>query len=159
MNPPARRKNTIVRYHMAEEPLIGPAQEPKKNYDLLSVILICLGSPEDGNYDGVIKLLGTLLSNQTAAARKRQVLEEDFDIPVTGHLEGEVSAMCNLSQGVWDSAWDKAMKQGREEGARESLLASIRNLTKNAGMPVEEAMKLLEVPEKERAAYAALLEK
>ena len=77
---------TFVRYHMVAHPLVGPAQEPKKNYDLLSVILLCLGGPEDENYGGIIKLLAALKSN--GGGREAQVLEEDFDIPVTEHLEG-----------------------------------------------------------------------
>ncbi len=147
LNPPKNRKNTIVRYRMVEERLVGDVQEPAGNYDLLSVIMLCLGGPEDGNYGGVLKLLDVLLSNETAAAQKQQILQEDFDIPMTRTLESEVSVMCNLSKGVW------------EKGMTDGLLSSIQNLMETMKLTVEQAMDALKVPEADRQKYIELLGK
>ena len=46
-NPPENRKNTITRYHMTESNLVGNVREPKANYDLLTVVMLCIGEPED----------------------------------------------------------------------------------------------------------------
>ena len=67
LNPPDYRKNTINRYSMTEEHLVGNYREPIQHYDLLTAIMICLGNPENDNYDGVLKLLGTLLSSDISA--------------------------------------------------------------------------------------------
>ena len=132
---------------MVEERLVGNVREPAGNYDLLSVIMLYLGGPEDRNYGGVLKLLDVLLSNETAAAQKRQILQEDFDIPMTQTLESEVSVMCNLSKGVW------------EKGATDSLLSSIRNLMETMKLTVEQAMDALKIPEADRQKYIELLGK
>lgn len=58
-------------------------KETVRHYDLLTAVMICLGRPEDENYTGILKLLDVLLSSATAADDKRQILQEDFDIPMT----------------------------------------------------------------------------
>lgn len=49
--------------------------------------------------------------------------------------------MCNLSQGI------------KEKG----MLASIKNLVKNMGIPIEQAMSVLEIPETDRQKYMDML--
>lgn len=147
MAPPNERKNSITRYHLAEENLIGNVKEPVRNYDLIDVVMVCLGGETKENYDGVLKLLDVLLSPKAGEAKKRQVLEDEFDIPMTETLKAEVHQMCNLSEGV------------RDLGRAEGFLASIRSLMANTGWPLEEAMEILGVPETDRPKYADLLQK
>ena len=40
-NPPKKRENTITRYCVQEENLVGQVLEQKENYDLLTVVMIC----------------------------------------------------------------------------------------------------------------------
>ena len=147
MAPPNERKNSITRYHLAEENLIGNVKEPVRNYDLIDVVMVCLGGETKENYDGVLKLLDVLLSPKAGEAKKRQVLEDEFDIPMTETLKAEVHQMCNLSEGV------------RDLGRAEGFLASIRSLMANTGWPLEKAMEILGVPETDRPKYADLLQK
>lgn len=151
MAPPNERKNSITRYHLTEENLIGNVKEPVRNYDLIDVVMVCLGGEDKENYDGVLKLLDVLLSPKAGEAKKRQVLQDEFDIPMTETLEAEVHQMCNLSEGVRDL--------GRSEGRAEGFLASIRGLMANTGWPLEKAMEILGVPEADRPKYADLLQK
>ena len=151
MAPPAERRNSITRYHLTEENLVGNVKEPIQNYDLIDIVMLCLGGEDEENYDGVLKLLDVLLSPKAGEAKKRQVLQEDFDIPMTETLEAEVHRMCNLSEGVRDL--------GRAEGRAEGLLTSIRNLMANTDWTLEKAMEILGVPETDRPKYADLLQK
>ena len=155
MTPPQKRQNSITRYRLTEENLVGNVKEAVKNYDLLSVVILCLGGADDENYDGVLKLLDVLLSSEVGASERRRILRDDFDIPMTETLEAEVQAMCNLSQGVEE----KGRIKGRAEGRAEGLLASIRNLMANTGWSLEKAMEVLGVPETDRSEYADLLQK
>ncbi len=146
MNPPKYRKNSITRYRLVEEQLVGEAVEPVENYDLLSIVMLCLGGPGGGNYEGVLRMLDVLLSNETSEVEKRKILQDDYGIQMTQTMEQEVSVMCNLSKGV------------EAKGMTNGILASIKNLVKNLGMSVEQAMSVLEVPEAERQKYMDLLE-
>jgi len=80
MNPPKSRENTITRYRVVEEHLVGGATEPVRDYDLMSIIMLCLGSPDGENYDGVLRMLDVLLGDDTSEAEKRKILQDDYDI-------------------------------------------------------------------------------
>ena len=99
MNPPKSRENSITRYYIAEENLVGSVKEQKAAYDLMAAVMICLGTERDSGTD-LLKLLNVLLSTETGSQDKCQILEEDFHIRMTQTLESEVSLMCNLSKGV-----------------------------------------------------------
>ena len=99
MNPPKSRENSITRYYIAEENLVGSVKEQKAGYDLMAAVMICLGKEGDSGTD-LLKLLNVLLSTETGSQDKCQILEEDFHIRMTQTLESEVSLMCNLSKGV-----------------------------------------------------------
>jgi len=167
MNPPKNRENTITRYRLVEEHLVGEAAEPVQHYDLLSVIMICLGSPDAENYDGVLRMLDVLLGSETGEAEKRKILQDEYGIQMTQALERKVSVMCNLSKGVIEKSLAKGIAQGlaqgrtegRAEGMADGISASIKNLVKNMGVSIEQAMSILEVPEAERQKYMNLLEK
>lgn len=147
MKPPQYRENTITRYRLVEEYLVGEGKEPIRNYDLLSIIMLCLGGPDGSNYDGVLRMLDVLLSNETSEAEKRKILQDDYDIQMTQTMEREVSVMCNLSKGV------------EEKGVAKGILSSIKNLMETMGLTIEQAMAALKVPEGERQKYMDLLER
>ena len=171
MTPPEERRNSITRYRLTEENLIGSVREPPRHYDLLSVVMLCLGGADGENYDGVLKLLDVLLSSETGEAEKKRILQQDFDIPMTQTLESEVQVMCNLSQGIEEKGRIKGRAEGlmegraegrmegRAEGMAEERLSAIRNLMASMGWPAEQAMEALQIPEAERQTYAALLQK
>ena len=163
MKPPKNRQNTINRYRLVEEHLVGEATEPVKHYDLMSVIVLCLGGPDGENYDGVLRMLDVLLSSETSEAEKRRILQDDYNIPMTRTMEQEVSVMCNLSKGVLEKGIAKGMAKGRAEGRAEGIakntLSSIKNLMETLGLTVEQAMAALKVPENEQQKYLGLLER
>ena len=145
MNPPKSRENTITRYRLVEEHLVGEAVEPVRNYDLLSIIMLCLGGPDGKNYDGVLRMLDVLLGSETSVAEKRKILENEYHIQMTQKLESEVSGMCNLSKGVL------------EKGMAKRALSDLRNLMETMNWSMEQAMAALKVPEAERQRYMELL--
>lgn len=69
-NPPKYRQNTINRYRIREEHLVGEAREAEENYDLLTAIIIALGKPGDEKYTGILKLLEVLLSSKRPPEEK-----------------------------------------------------------------------------------------
>ena len=153
-NPPRSRENTITRYHIHEENLVGNVREKEQNYDLMSVIMVCVGRPESENYSGVLKLLGVLLSQEMAYTEKQRILEEDFSIPMRKELESEVSSMCNLSDGVEA----RGIAKGIAKGVTSTTLQSIRSLMETVGWTAEQAMDALKIPKEEQEKYMKMLE-
>lgn len=139
-------QNTLIRYSICPEQLIGNATEKSENYDLMSVVTICLGKPDSENYTGILKFLDVLLSSSRAATEKKKILEEEFGVAMSEELE-EVLIMCNLSQGV------KA--EGRKEGISIGEIGMLVQLVRDgdlkperaaekAKMTVEEFKKIME---------------
>ena len=155
VNPPKNRENTITRYRLVEEHLVGEATELVRNYDLLSIIMLCLGGSDRENYDGVLRMLDVLLSNETSEEEKRKILQDDYDIQMTQTMEREVSVMCNLSKGVRE----KGIAEGLAKGMTNGISASIKSLMETMNLPIEQAMAALKVPEAEWQKYKGLLEK
>ena len=127
MNPPKSRENSITRYYIAEENLVGSVKERKADYDLMAAVMICLGKEADSGTD-LLKLLNVLLSTETGSQDKCQILEEDFHIRMTLALESEVSLMCNLSKGVEEKGIEKGRREGRREGRQEGIIAMVSAL-------------------------------
>lgn len=146
-NPPKYRENTINRYFVQEENLIGDVTEEKENYDLLTTVIICLGHSCDDKYAGILKLLDVLLSSDKAPEEKKKILQDDFDIKMTKTLESEVRRMCNLSKGV------------EEKGIEIGTLRAIQNLMETLKMTAEQAMAALKVPDSEKGKYSNMLKK
>ena len=66
MNPPKKRRGTITRYRIQEEDVVGKVRENEKNYDLLTAIMVCLGTKEERYKRGawgetVIKNVGSVI--------------------------------------------------------------------------------------------------
>ena len=110
-DPPKGYRNTITRYRMTEENMVGAVKEPTAHYDLLTVVMLCLGGPGDENYEGILKLLSVLLSSEVKYAEKRRILQQEFDLAMTQEMETEVQNMCNLSEGVWERGMEKGMEK------------------------------------------------
>ena len=147
--PPKGRENTITRYRMCEENIIGKDHEPIENYDLISLVMIHLGNKEEKGNEGLLRLLSILLSSETTVDEKKQVLEDEFQIPMTQSMDKEVSLLCNLSQDIED--------RGIQKGYEEGVLTSLKLLIKNTGWSPEKAMTTLEIPQSQRDTYSKLV--
>ena len=121
VNPAKRFRNTITRYSLKPEAIIGNAVEAPENYDLINIVMVCLGKMEEWNDNNLIKFLGVLFQNELSAREKKDILERDFDIPMTETFESEVDDMCNLSQGIAEEAMQKGIEKGRQEGIEQGI--------------------------------------
>ncbi len=153
----AGRKNTINRYRMTEERMVGGYKEKAENYDLLTVLMIHLGDPD--RTEGLLRLLNVLLSAEMKPAEKKQIMEDEFLIPVNQSLEQEVSTVCNLSEGVWEKAWKKGIEQGIEQGRQETVLTTAKHLMETLKFSLDQALDAIKIPQAERPKYKKLLEK
>ena len=121
VNPAKKFRNSITRYSLKPETIIGNAVEAPDNYDLINIVMVCLGRMEEWNDNNLIKFLGVLFQNELSAREKKDILERDFNIPMTETFESEVDDMCNLSQGVAEEAMQKGIEKGRQEGIQKGI--------------------------------------
>ena len=155
-NAPDSRDNTITRYSLAEEQLLGTAEEEQKNYDLLSVVMVCFndrqvekrlqnGMAGQDSAD-LVRLLSVLLSSTVETEEKKQILDEEYSIPMTREIESEVSYMCNLSQGLIEKGVAQGADKRSMEIAAELLKMAMpaESICKVTGISMDQLLKIAE---------------
>ena len=120
-DPAAGRQNTIRKLAMEESYLYGKGRTFRENVDLLQVVIVSLGDPEEAADSPILRLMNVLLSSDTGTDEKRRVLQEEFHIAMTTELEQEVSKLGSLSDRIYDKGVEEGMKEGMKEGRREGL--------------------------------------
>ena len=125
------KENTITKYSMKEQSLIGDVKEDITDYDLMSIYMIRLGTEIDENNESILRLLGTIFKSRDSKTQER-ILEDEYNIPMMLPKKGEVNDMGSLGEGIF------------EEGAEYKELQIIQTLLKK-GKSVEEVADLLDV--------------
>lgn len=122
MNAPLHIGNALTEYWIGKRDIIGTMPEKKKNYDKLSVIIICLNEKSREKGGELHGFLNTLLSPRMNAARKKEVLLRDYGVEMEQEIGEELKRMCNLSEAIEENA----MREGVRKGVRKGI-----SLTKN----------------------------
>lgn len=122
MDCPNYAKNTITRYGITQENLLGNFPKDKTRYDLLETVMVCL-SDDIASEDGLRlhRLLGILLSSKLNVSEKKNILEEEYNIPMTKNMERMTVEMCNLSDLIEERGIQQGERQGMEIMARLSV--------------------------------------
>ncbi|MDE5938894.1 MAG: Rpn family recombination-promoting nuclease/putative transposase [Lachnospiraceae bacterium] len=103
-------ENSMAYVHLAKDDLIGSYQW-KGGLDLLNIVLIGIAGElpaHDDKYE-LHRLLSTLLSMELSVDEKLGIIEKEYSIPVDDKIREDVSTMCNLSQGIRETATDNAI--------------------------------------------------
>ena len=97
--------NSLSHIHLTKDELLKPCNW-KGNLDLLNIVLIGITNeiPEyDEKYE-MHRLIGALLSSELKEQEKLDIIEHEYNIPISQEFREDVSIMCNLSQGIEDKA-------------------------------------------------------
>ena len=116
MNAPLHIGNALTEYWIGKRDIIGTMPEMKKNYDKLSVIIICLNEKSKEKGGELHGFLNTLLSPKMNAARKKEVLLRDYGVEMEQEIGEELKQMCNLSEAIEEKALEKGLKKGIKQG-------------------------------------------
>jgi hypothetical protein len=147
-NTPKYARNTINRYCITEKHIIGNMTAKPEKYDLINVIMVCLGEDSentDGMNKNILKLLRVLLSGKVAPIKKKEILNNDFDIAMSVNTYKEMNSMCNLSQGIRREAELKGRLEGKLEGKLEGGISTLIETYQELGISVEQTLnKLIE---------------
>ena len=139
MNVPDYIGNAMVEYKISRNDRIGSVPEKQKNYDKLSVILICLNTKKGlGEPGSLHHFLNVLLSPSMDAAEKIKILSRVYGIKMEKGFRKELEDMWNLGEAIEEKALRKGRKEGRKEGSR---MGDAKRLVRS----VEKAMEAFHV--------------
>ena len=126
----------ISRYQLTEKHLIGHTQAERSHYDLISIVLVCLGSKSHRQLKGILRLLNMLLLDNISSREKQELLAKEFNVTMTPHLEKGVAAMCNLSEGIERRGEKRGRKLGEKRGWNLGKQDDVLEMLKD-GVPFE----------------------
>ena len=130
------RSDTINRYSFTEECLRGSFNEEKKDYDLMTVVVMRLGRKGENSEDNAIRLLSKMFSTNLSYEDKLDALQNEFKISVSREMSEEVQSMCNLSMGVLN----KGISVGEMKKAKKTVYK-----LQDMGLPIDKIAYAVEV--------------
>lgn len=114
-------KSAINFYDMHERHLLRHTMAEKSDYDLLSIIMIYLGTDDSSNK--LVRFLKLLFRDtEKSAAEKKKLLEEEFNLDISSDMEKEMNTMCNLSEGIFERGIEQGISQGISQGRAQGIL-------------------------------------
>ena len=164
-NPSAGNENSIVKYAVQKDVVLGSSTEVQANYDLLNVVMVNLGSEAQQAAGSLLKLLTVLFASPKTLEEKKFIISNEFDIKMNSDMAQEVDEMCNLSDGVYEAGKAAGMAAGEAVGmakgeaigeARKQL-ENIRAIMENLKLSAQDAMKALNIPPEDQQKLLTLL--
>ncbi len=119
-------ESSMAYVHLAKDDLLG-SYSWKGGLDLLNIVLIGISNelPEHDERYELHRLLSTLLSMELTVDEKLGIIEKEYSIVVDDRIREDVSAMCNLSQGIREAEKVKIIMNMHRDGYSSEKIARI----------------------------------
>lgn len=108
---PHKEESAIMQYKLTEDALIGNIPDVSKNFDLLRIVMVYIGSSDDKMNNRLLKLLHLIFRAKIKASEKIGKLKSDYDIVLDNKMARELNIMCNLSEGIAEEARAEAIEK------------------------------------------------
>lgn len=108
--------NSLSHIHLTKDELLKPCNW-KGNLDLLNIVLIGITNeiPEHDEKNEMHRLIGALLSSELKEQEKLDIIEHEYNIPISQEFREDVRIMCNLSTGIEERATERATEKTSEK--------------------------------------------
>ena len=139
------KRDSITKFSLTAENVLGHYLPEKENYDLMTGVLICISdkvedepvkdnkvSADDSEITGnnklpdderkLIGLLKTIFSDELSNEKKKVSLQNDYDIQMNENIDRELMVMSNLGYGVYE----RGMERGLEKGEVKNLFRLVQ---------------------------------
>ena len=104
--------NSLSHIHLTKDELLKPCNW-KGNLDLLNIVLMGITNeiPEHDEKYEMHRLIGALLSSELKEQEKLDIIEHEYNIPISQEFREDVRIMCNLSTGIEERATEKTSEK------------------------------------------------
>ncbi len=128
-------ENSLDCYQLENTKMLGNHNWEGKQ-DMISIVLIGLSKslPESDEKYELHRLLGALLSSGLENSEKINILNKEYDIPISREMREDVSTMCNLGLGVEEKGYEKGYA-----GAKTDFILKMYK----SGMNVEQIAEII----------------
>ena len=138
---PKALQNTMTEYALRKNDILGKTEEPEKDYDLMTVILIRQGERYD-TQEGIFDYLGSLLHGDIKRAEKYTKIQWSET------MKGDVKTMTGFGEAIYQ----RGIQCGEEIGFRHGELKKAKETALSMaedGIDIERIARLLKVREED----------
>ena len=132
---PKKLQNTLTEYSFSKKDIIGVADEPEEDYDLLTVIIIRLGKETEEK--GIFDYLKGLFTGDIKRIHKIFTYRSGQN-----HFREEASKMTGFGDMIYERGIQQGMQQGIQQGRHEGMILGALM----SGKTPEEVSKMLNLP-------------
>ena len=127
---PKKLQNTLTEYSFSKKDIIGVADEPEEDYDLLTVIIIRLGKETEEK--GIFDYLKGLFTGDIKRIQRYSHIEwsEPF--------QEEASKMTGFGDMIYERGIQQGMQQGIQQGRHEGMILGGSHEWKNSRRSFED---------------------
>ena len=125
--------NSLSHIHLTKDEMLRP-YDWKGNIDLLNVVLVGITNDipdHDKNYE-MHRLISSLLSTELKVQEKLDIIEHEYNIPISSELREDVRIMCNLSTGIEEKATEKFILNMYKKGYTLDQIAEVAETSVDA---------------------------
>ena len=130
----------ITQYKIKEHHIVGNISNLEKNYDLLQVIMVYVGSNGKKIENRLLKMLHLLFRKKVDAISKQHQLKDEFDIDLNPKMTEELNIMCNLGEGIFEDGVAEGLQIGETKGIEKIAIKMLKK-----GDALEEIQELTEL--------------
>lgn len=118
--------NSLSHIHLTKDEMLKPCNW-KGNLDLLNIVLIGITNeiPEHDEKYEMHRLIGALLSSELKEQEKLDIIEHEYNIPISQEFREDVRIMCNLSTGIEEKATEKFILNMYKKGYTLDQIADV----------------------------------
>jgi hypothetical protein len=136
---------------MTNDAIVGD-ETWKGNEEIINIVMIGISEelPEHTEEYELHRLIGALLSKKLTESEKLNIIENEYDIPVSGDIRDEVSDMCNLSQGIVEQTTKEVTREVTKKVTTEIIIKmnengfTLEQMALATGMSEEKVQKILD---------------
>ncbi|MCM1180749.1 MAG: Rpn family recombination-promoting nuclease/putative transposase [Clostridium sp.] len=136
-NIPQALQNTVSSYAVTKKDLIGNTDEPKQDYDLLTVIIIRRGNDEQSPQNQLFDYLTGIFQSDIQRINKYVDINDNLKV-----MEG-VKNMSGLGQSIAEKSYMQGESKGREKGREEGSYTMVYSLVQDGDITPEKGAKKL----------------
>lgn len=120
---------SIAHCHMTIDQVLGERRWPG-DVDLIHGIMIGITNdlPEASTENELCRMLSAVYSKWIDRDTRRDILQQEYDIPMTADMSAEVNDMCNLGEGILEEGVRIGLEQGLEQGRKTHIIECVVNM-------------------------------
>lgn len=111
-------QNTVTRYTLRKEDIIGETNEPKEDYDLMEIIIIRRG--KESTDEDIFQYLESIFTSNI------DKIKTYVDIPKGSEIEKEVVKMTGLGESLYNKAYNEAYEKAFDKASEEMAIKLVK---------------------------------